>query len=103
MSTFMTLGWASFGSWGVFFIALLYAGIALWLARWFEGRSLEIPMGLMAALVVVLVPLATWSLQHALGFWPDGGRGATSYRAYHYVIDWRWITLEFATLFAGVA
>jgi hypothetical protein len=103
MSTFMTLGWASFGSWGVFFIALLYAGISLWLARWFEGRSLEIPMGLMAALVVVLVPLATWALQHALGFWPDGGRGATSYRAYHYVIDWRWITLEFATLFAGVA
>jgi hypothetical protein len=26
MSLFMTLGWASFGGWGVFFIALLYIG-----------------------------------------------------------------------------
>ena len=60
-------------------------------------------MGLMAALVVVLVPLAVWAVQHALGLWPEGGRGTSSYRAYHYVIDWRWITLEFATLLAGVA
>ena len=103
MSIFMTLGWQSFGDWGVFFIALFYMGIALWLARWFERRTLEIPMGLMAALVVVLVPLAVWAVQHAFGLWPDGGRGTSSYRAYHYVIDWRWITLEFATLLAGVA
>ena len=102
MSIFMTLGWASFGSWGIFFIALLYIGIALWLARWFERRTLEIPMGLMAALVVVLVPLAVWAVQNALGFWPEGGRGTSSYRGYHYIIDWRWITLELATLVAGV-
>lgn len=101
MSLFMTLGWDAFGGWGVFFIALLYMGAALALARRFERQDLAIPMGIMAALVVVLVPLAVWGLQHALGFWADA-KGAEHYRQYHYVIDWRWVTLEFATLLAGV-
>lgn len=99
MSVFMTLGWTSFGGWGVFFIALLYAAVAWKLALRFEAQRLPIPMGIMAALIVVLVPLATWAAQHALGFWPSGG--AQSYRAYHAIIDWRWLTLELATLATG--
>lgn len=99
MSVFMTLGWTSFGGWGVFFIALLYAGAAWKLAQRFEAQRLPIPMGIMATLIVVLVPLATWAVQQALGFWPTGG--AQSYRAYHAVIDWRWLTLELVTLAAG--
>lgn len=101
MSLFMTLGWEGFGGWGVFFIALLYIGVALLLARRFERQNLAIPMGIMAALAVVLVPLAVWGLQHALGFWADA-RQAEHYRQYHHVIDWRWVTLELATLLAGV-
>jgi hypothetical protein len=49
---------------------------------------------------VALVPLATWGLQHALGYWADGPH-AQNYRELHIFIDWRWTTLEFATLFAG--
>jgi hypothetical protein len=101
MSLFMTLGWESFGGWGIFFISLLYAGIAFKLAGRFEAHGHAIPMGIMAALIVVLVPLATWGLQHALGFWVDA-RHAQHYRQYHVFIDWRWITLELATLLAGV-
>lgn len=58
-------------------------------------------MGIMAALVVVLVPLAVWGLQHALGLWADA-RQAEHDRRYHHAIDWRWVTFEFATLLAGV-
>jgi MFS family permease len=101
MSLFMTLGWEGFGGLGVFFIALLYIGVALLLARRFERQGLAIPMGIMAALAVVLVPLAVWGLQHALGLWADA-KGAEHYRQYHDVIDWRWVTLELATLLAGV-
>lgn len=101
MSLFMTLGWEGFGGWGVFFIALAYIGVALLLARRFERQGLAIPMGIMAAFAVVLVPLAVWGLQHALGFWADA-KSAEHYRQYHYVIDWRWVTLELATLLAGV-
>lgn len=100
MSLFMTRGWEQFGGWGVFFIALLYIGIAFRLAGWFENRALAIPLGIMAALIVVLIPLAVWGVQQALGLWPPGG--PSSYRAYHYWIDWRWITLEFVTLAGGV-
>ncbi len=100
MSLFMTLGWEQFGGWGIFFIALLYAGIAFKLAGRFEAQGLAAPMGIMAALIVVLIPLAVWGLQHGLGLWPPGG--ARDYRAYHYWIDWRWLTLELATLSGGV-
>ena len=72
MSVFMTLGWEAFGGWGIFFIALLYMGVAFKLADRFEAQGLLIPMGIMAALIVTLVPLATWGLQHALGYWADG-------------------------------
>jgi hypothetical protein len=100
MSLFMTLGWEAFAGWGMFFIALLYAGVAFKAANVFEARRLAIPAGIMAAFIVVLVPLAVYGLQHALGFWADGSR-AGAYRDYHYYIDWRWILMELATLGAG--
>jgi len=101
MSLFMTLGWERFGGWGIFFIALLYIGVALRFALWFEARDLVVPMGIMAALVVVLVPLAIWGVQNALGLWPESAQIA-GYRQYHHIIDWRWLGLEFGTLAAGV-
>lgn len=101
MSLFMTLGWESFGGWGIFFIALLYAGVAFKLAHRFERQGLHVPMGIMATLIVVLVPLAVWGLQQALGLWAETS-SVRGYRDYHYLIDWRWVTLEFATLIAGV-
>jgi hypothetical protein len=100
MSVFMTLGWEGFGGWGIFFISLLYMGIAFKLANRFQRQGLLVPMGIMATLVVVLVPLAAWGLQHALGYWVDAWH-AQNYRQFHIFIDWRWTTLEFATLFAG--
>jgi hypothetical protein len=38
-------------------------------------------------------------VQSLLGLWPPGGD--SSFAAYHTVINWRWLTLEFATLAAG--
>jgi hypothetical protein len=102
MSLFMTLGWESFGGWGMFFIALLYAGTAFKVANMLEAKRLHIPAGIMATFIVVLVPLAVYGLQHALGFWADGAR-TRGYRDYHYYIDWRWIVMELATLAAGAA
>jgi len=100
MSLFMTLGWEQFGGWGIFFIALLYAGIGFKLANRFESQGLLVPMGIMATLIVVLIPLAAWGIQQGLGMWPPGGSKA--YRDYHYWIDWRWLSLEFTTLIGAM-
>ena len=100
MSLFMNLGWEAFGGLGIFFIALFYFGIAWKLAGRFERQGLPVPMGIMATLAIVLVPLAAWGLQHVLGMWVDAPH-ADQYRDYHRYIDWRWITLELATLAAG--
>jgi len=98
MSLFMTLGWERFGGWGLFFIALAYAGAGLWLTEFFLKRSrLPIPAGITATFVVVLTPLAVYGLQAALGWWVEG----KVFREYHTHIDWRWMFMEFATLASG--
>lgn len=95
MSLFMTLGWERFGGWGIFGIALAYAALALGLTHWFlYRRGLAIPAGIMAALVVVLTPLAIYGLQVAMGWWS----GDHVFREYHTRIDWSWLFLELATL-----
>jgi hypothetical protein len=100
MTLFMTLGWHQFGDWGLLAIAVAYLVACLLVADNLKGRALATPAGILATLAVCLVPLAVWALQSGLGLWPPGGPG--SYRAYHTQIDWRWLTLEFATLAAGV-
>lgn len=100
MSLFMTLGWERFGGWGLFFIALAYAGAGLWLTESFlYRRQLPIPAGITAAFVVVLTPLAVYGVQVGLGFWADD----KAFREFHSHVDWRWILMELATLAAGAA
>lgn len=100
MTLFMTLGWQTFGAWGLSAIALAYLVACLMVADYLKLRHLPTPAGILAALAVCLVPLLVWAVQSGLGLWPPG-RGA-NYRDYHTLIDWRWLTLEFATLAAGV-
>jgi hypothetical protein len=98
MSLFMTLAWKELGGWGGFVTAIAYVVLALALTHWFmTRRQLEIPAGIMATLAVVLVPLAIFSAQTALGYWD----GSLPYRAYHVLIDWRWLVMELGTLAAG--
>jgi hypothetical protein len=98
MSLFMTLGWNSLGGWGGCLTAILYGALALLLSHWFlEQKRLYIPAGIMATLAVVMVPLAIFAAQTALGYWGEN----KPYRDYHVFIDWRWIMMEFGTLAIG--
>jgi hypothetical protein len=98
MSLFMTVGWNGLGGWGGFLISICYAVLALALTHWLlEHRHLHIPAGILATLAVVMVPLAIFFAQMALGYWGEG----KPYRDYHALIDWRWITMEFGTLAIG--
>jgi hypothetical protein len=98
MTLFMTIGLERFGGWGVFFIALAYAAVGLWLTEFLLQRPrLAIPAGITAAFVVVLTPLMIYGLQAALGFWAEG----RAYREYHTYLDSRWILMELGTLAVG--
>lgn len=99
MTLFMTLGWEAFGGWGLFFIALLYAGVGLKLCDLFQRRGYAVPAGICATFVVALTPLAVYGLQQGLGLWPD----SSNYRDYHRYIQWHWLYLELATLAVGSA
>lgn len=99
MSLFMTLGFEGLGAGGLLAIALAYLLACLKVADYFKARALHVPAGILATLAVVLVPLVVWCVQSLLGLWPPGGDA--SFSAYHTQINWRWLTLEFATLAAG--
>jgi hypothetical protein len=100
MTLFMTLGWQSLGAWGLLAISAAYLVACLKVADHLKTRQLPVPAGILATLAVVLVPLIVWCAQQGLGLWPPGG--LSSYSAYHTHINWRWLTLEFATLATGV-
>jgi hypothetical protein len=98
MTLFMTLGWNALGGWGGCLTAILYGVLALLLSHWFlEQKKLYIPAGIMATLAVVMVPLAIFGAQMALGYWGED----KPYRDFHVYIDWRWIMMEFGTLAMG--
>ena len=99
MSLFMTLGFERMGAGGLLAIGLAYLVASLKVAYHFQARGLHVPAGILATLAVVLVPLVVWCMQSLLGWWPPGGD--THFSAYHTHINWRWLTLEFATLAAG--
>ena len=101
-SLFMTLAWERIGAGALLATALAYGAGAHVAAGALERRGFGVAAGILATLVVALVPLAVYALQHLLGFWPDAARAA-GYRDYHSVIDWRWILMELATLAAGAA
>lgn len=99
MSVFMTLGWESFGGWGIVAISVCYVGIGLYCTEKFAKQSLAIPAGICATFVVALIPLIVYGLEKAIGWWPDG----TPYREYHTYIKWHWVYMELATIVVGSA
>jgi len=99
MSMFMTLGFQAMGAGGLLAIGVCYTLACMKVADHFKARQLLIPAGLLATLAVTLVPMVVWCVQSLLGLWPPGGKAEFS--AYHTQINWRWLTLEFATLAAG--
>ena len=100
MSLFMTYGWALLGPWGSALLGTAYFYGALRVARHFGSRGLPVPAGNLATLAICLVPLVVWSVQKGLGLWPEGG--SNEFAHYHQQINWRWLTLELATLAAAV-
>lgn len=99
MSLFMTYGWAMLGPWGSTAIASAYLFGALRVAKHLKERQLLVPAGILATLAVCLVPLVVWSVQVGMGLWPAGGSDV--FATYHRHINWRWLTLEFATMAAA--
>ena len=62
-------------------------------------KSLPIPAGIMATISLVCVPLVVYNLQRVLNLLPDQ---LTYYEQYHYLVNFYWLPMEFATLGVGV-
>ena len=98
MTIFMSLGWELYGGWGILFLSLSYAVLALALAQLFADKGYKIPAGICATFAICLTPLAIYGLQRGMGWWPDN----TVYQDYHTYIKWHWIFMELGTLTVGI-
>jgi len=99
MSLFMTISWASYGPWSGVVFSLAYGVLFIALTHTFhERKRLAVPAGIMATLAVVMVPLAIFCVQYALGYWEID----RPFRDYHKYIDGRWLMMELGTLAIGL-
>ena len=103
MGWFMTSVWESFGGFGIFFIAAVYAlafataGTLLWRRATGGLRSLG---GLLVTVAVAMTPLAIYGLQRGLGWWGQADPG--NYSGFHEWIKGGWLYMELGTVIAGV-
>lgn len=100
MGWFMSDAWERFGGWGIFSIALAYAGAFAATGWVLRGRGLGVPGGLLATLAVCMVPLAVYGFERATGLWMQADPGA-----YEGFFDWirgGWFVMEAATIAAAL-
>ncbi len=101
MGWFMSDAWERFGGWGIFSIALVYAGVfvsAGWVLR---RRGLGVPGGLLATLAVCMTPLAVYGSERATGLWVQADPG--QYAGFFDWIRGGWFVMEAATIAAALA
>jgi len=99
LSLFMTISWTSYGPWSGVLFSIAYGVLFLALTHYFHARKhYAVPAGIMATLAVVMVPLAIFCAQYALGYWSID----KPYRHYHVYIDGRWLLMELGTLAIGL-
>lgn len=99
MTVFMTLGWLRLGGWSLVVLSLCYSVVGVYFLRHFlYHHRLQLPAAIMGTLVVAVIPVGVYGLQHALGVWPPGlGRPD-----YFFDSGWRWLYMELAALVGGV-
>lgn len=103
MGWFMTNVWESFGGFGIFLIAAVYAlafataGTLLWRRSAGGLRNLG---GLLVTVAVSMTPLAVYGLQRGLGWWGQADPG--NYSGFHEWIKGGWLYMELGTVVTGV-
>lgn len=101
MGWFMTAAWESLGGASLALIATGYAAAFVLGGRLLWDRlALPVPGGLLFTMAVGMVPLATYGLLRQWALWPQGDPGA--YHGFHVWVQGSWVTLELATVLAGI-
>lgn len=100
MGWFMSDAWERFGGWGIFSIALAYAGVFGAMGWVLRRRGLVVPGGLLATLAVCMTPLAVYGFERATGLWMQADPG--EYRDFFDWIRGGWFVMEAATIAAAL-
>jgi hypothetical protein len=101
MTVFLGLGWEQLGDGGLLLASALFTALYATLGGLLWRRpATKVPGGLLVTVAVFMVPLVTYALQRAAGWWPDGTPG--DYQDFYSWIDGGWFAMEVATVLAAV-
>ncbi|KAB7624073.1 DUF2157 domain-containing protein [Alkalilimnicola sp. S0819] len=95
---FLGQAWESWAGWPMLVLVGSQFVLGLALTHWFLRRNLAIPAGVMLTFALSMVPLAIYSLQQGMGWWPEGGGRVADYHRY---IRWHWLFMELGTIAAA--
>jgi hypothetical protein len=92
--------WATHGPGAGLAMLLAYATAFTTGSVWLLGRGWRVPGGLLATLVVGLVPAIVFAVEQVTGLWPS--RSPLGYGDFYQWISSSWFAMEVATVAAGV-
>eukprot|EP00004_Rigifila_ramosa_P016390 TRINITY_DN388_c0_g1_i2.p1 TRINITY_DN388_c0_g1~~TRINITY_DN388_c0_g1_i2.p1 ORF type:complete len:827 (-),score=203.38 TRINITY_DN388_c0_g1_i2:340-2475(-) len=102
MTLLMTLGWESFGGFGIAAIASAY-GVSFYYGGihfFYENPDRAIVGVVLGAMAVSMTPLTVYGLQRGAGFWTDGDPG--NFQNFRLWVKGSWIWMEVATVVVGM-
>ncbi|MHB1861958.1 MAG: hypothetical protein ACYCVL_03220 [Gemmatimonadaceae bacterium] len=101
---FLVDRWQALGAAGVLAIAVTYAAIFAFTARFLGRLGFRTASALAALLTVMMAPVATWSLLQLAGLWYEPGAlaGPTYGMRVDVLETLRWIPVELATALAAL-
>ena len=97
---YITKAWTLLGGVGHLLVALGYAAVFLFLARWLsEVKNQRIPAGILATVAVCMTPMAVYGVQEITGWWVWKQPG--NYSDFFHWIKSGWSIMEVATIVVG--
>ena len=100
LSWLMGTGWDQYGAGVGLALAVVYALGFAGFASFLLARGWTVPGGLMATVVVALMPLIVFAFEKATGLWPDRDYG--EYGDFYEWISSSWCVMEAVTIVAGL-
>jgi len=101
MGWLLTEAWMSIGDSALLVVASLYIALLTLLALKLQRREQPVAAGVLAAVVVSIVPLAVFAIERLIGWWPLDDT-QSDYHQYYTYVQGGWVLMEATTVVAGL-
>lgn len=97
---FMGMQWETLGTAGQLGIAVGSAAGLVGLGAVLRRKQARLAGNLLLFAAVGITPLIVYTIQNALGFWPQSA--SLAYRDFYHLIRWQWLGMEVVSIIVGL-